>query len=272
LLLTAKEHHFLSRLARFFARKVCGPPATHEIELKNRENKKKTKKLRMFGSWKLRPRQAEPTQKMRQPQQVPAPKPSNVSSKIEFFQRRVEQQHHAEKLAGATHAFREVDVDNVADGSGDGDDDDVAGCQSEEEELFSEYRARHASHVVTMKTLPGWMKTASLQRCEKTPPLPRTQPSACPLPTAPPRRRRSQSSLSSSLSLSVSSGVAASPAVTPRRRRRQSSGVAASQPSVVRQSVSLHCLKNVGVDEKPELPPKVWLQSLNGLNGEPRVS
>ena len=42
------------------------------------------------------------------------------------------------------------------------------------------------------KQIPSWMKTASLNRCAKTPPLP---PKTGPPPAAPPRSRRSRSRL-----------------------------------------------------------------------------
>ena len=143
-----------------------------------------------------------------------------------------------------------------------------------------------------MKDLPGWLKTASLQRCERTPPLPRftnffgrisalkTSASASlssksaslspeasrmtsrHMPTPPPRRRRSETSLSSSMSIN---SVMGSPIVTPRRKRRQ---LTSNHPDVVRKSVSLHCL-SIKLDEnssKPLLPPKVSIGSRSKLN------
>ena len=182
--------------------------------------------------------------------------------------------------------------------------DDGLGCYlSEEEELFVAVQERrlHWSAGQAMKDLPGWLKTASLQRCEKTPPLPRTKvpchaenqnissrvqiqniaprneiqnQNISSAPTPPPRLRRSQSRESStfgSSQLSVafcsSNSASHSPTATPRRHRKQqlTKGI-----NLMRRSVSLQYFDSE-LAEKPVLPPKLSIGSRGSLNDSEKV-
>lgn len=104
------------------------------------------------------------------------------------------------------------------------DDDHVL---SEIEEELTAFLDRHKVFrgLQNGKTLPCWMKTASLTRCERTPPLP-PKLKAVP-PTPPPRRRSSSRSralgstdIPSCWSASPSPSSAASPSLSLGRSRK----------------------------------------------------
>ena len=73
-------------------------------------------------------------------------------------------------------------------------DDEAGEVLSEIEEELSTFINRQLAWqgLSKAKQIPSWMKTASLNRCAKTPPLP---PKTGPPPAAPPRSRRSRSRL-----------------------------------------------------------------------------
>ena len=257
-----------------------------------------------------------------QQQEQHVKKSSAINSRIEFFQKQLLQQqqhhHHREQYrCGGEVAqehqqhhqerketpllFSKIQVSQQQqpqqaecivttrnkpqqEDSDDEEEDTGVGYLSEEEELFAVFRARHSqwSSTRTMKDLPGWLKTASLQRCERTPPLPRTKIATvaltttatalrpaiqkCPLPTPPPRRRRSQSRESFDSQLSVAcNSVSQSPTVTPRRRRRQ---LPVLNGGLMRRSISLQCFDE---SDKPVLPPKLSIGSRTSLNENEKV-
>lgn len=98
------------------------------------------------------------------------------------------------------------------------EDEDIL---SEIEEELSAFLNRQkawpaATALRHSKQLPSWMKTASLNRCSRTPPLP---PKASKVPT-PPQRQRSRTRLGST-EFPISSSTC-SPTPPSRRRRRPS--------------------------------------------------
>ena len=84
-------------------------------------------------------------------------------------------------------------------------DDDFA-CMTESiEEEFTAFLTRQTTveawqvnQVNQAKQLPSWMKTTSLNRCNRTPPLPPKARLGPPPPTPPPRGRKSRGFLGSS--------------------------------------------------------------------------
>jgi hypothetical protein len=126
------------------------------------------------------------------------------------------------------------------------EDDDI--LSEIEEELTAFLNRQHAWPAVVQqqaRKLPPWMKTASLNRCSRTPPLPPKARQQVPPPT-PPRRRRSCSRSRAQLLLRGSSADlpsigSSSFSPTPPTRRKRASG-ASSSASLVRRSVSLQSI------------------------------
>lgn len=143
------------------------------------------------------------------------------------------------------------------------DDEAVEDILSEIEEELSAFLLRQRAWPVISqaKKLPTWMKTSSLNRCERTPPLPpKVRP--IPPPPTPPARRRSGSRLARLGSAEIPSVISSTCSPTPPIRRRRPSGsssvICGSSPNIVRRSASLHSIDT-------RFPPHSGL-SVNGFS------
>lgn len=109
------------------------------------------------------------------------------------------------------------------------EDDDILSEIEEELSAFIQRQRAWPEEVQKAKKLPSWLKTASLNRCDRTPPLP---PKVTPTP--PPRSKRSCSRVrGSSVDLPSLSGSTCSP--TPPSCRKAESLISGASKAIPRQ-------------------------------------